>query len=63
MVREDWVPDTVDVKAWVLGYGVVLVDLNGFSDPSGVPMSDGGDEVTFIPVNVVELLLCVLDDG
>ena len=36
-----------------LVYGVVPVDLDGFPDPSGKPILDGGDEVRIVPVDLV----------
>lgn len=56
-------PDVVDVKAWVLGYGVVSVNFDGFSDSPGVPVSDVGDEVAVVPVDAVVFLLGMLDDS
>ena len=56
-------PDVVDVETRILRYGVVLVDLDGFANPSGVPVTDGSDEMAVVPVYAVVFLLCVLDDG
>ena len=53
-------PDAVYVKARVLG---ALVDLDGFTNPSGVPVSDVGDEMALVPVYAVFFLLRVFDDG
>lgn len=56
-------PDAVDVEARVLRYSVVLMNLDGFSNPSGVPVTDVGDEVALVPVYAVIFFLCMLDDG
>ncbi|XP_063968864.1 uncharacterized protein LOC129282115 [Lytechinus pictus] len=43
ILYSDWVPDAVDVEARVLRHSVVLMYLNGFPDPSGIPVPDVGD--------------------
>ena len=48
-------PDAADVEANILGYGVMLVDFDGFSDASWVPSVDWNDEFSFLPVDDVVL--------
>ena len=48
-------PDAADVEDNVLGYGVMLVDFDGFSDVSWVPYVDWSDEFGFLPVDDVVL--------
>ena len=48
-------PNAADVEANVLGYGVMLVDFDGFSDASWVPSVDWSDEFGFLPVDDVVL--------
>ena len=40
-VPEGGTPDVAELETDVLGDGVVLVDLNGFSDPVWEPVPDG----------------------
>ena len=47
--------DAANVEANVLGYIVMLVDFNGFSDASWVPSADRNDEFSFLPVDDVIL--------
>ena len=56
-------PDVVYVKACVLWNCVVFVDLDGFSDTSGVPVFDGSDESCVIPIDAMFVLLCMFDNG
>ena len=44
-----------DVEANVLGYGVMLLDFDDFSDASWVPSVDRNDEFSFLPVDDVVL--------
>ena len=46
-------PDVTEFEVDVLMYGVMPVDLDGFSDPSWEPILDGGDEVSIILVDLV----------
>ena len=56
-------PDAADVEANVLGYGVMLVDFDGFSDVSWVPYVDWSDEFGFLSVlDDVVLAVLVLDN-
>ena len=48
-------PNAADVEANVLGYGVMLVDFDGFSDASWVPSVDWSDEFGFLSVDDVVL--------
>ena len=44
-------PNAADVEANVLGYGVMLVDFDGFSDASWVPSVDWNNVFGFLPVD------------
>ena len=50
-----WSAHAADVEANVLGYGVMLVDFDGFSDASWVSSVDRNDEFSFLPVDDVIL--------
>ena len=50
-------PNATDVEANVLGYGVMLVNFDGFSDASWVPSVDWSDEFGLLPVD--DLVLAV----
>ena len=39
-VAEGGTPDVAKLETYVLGDGVMLVDLDGFSDPAWEPVSD-----------------------
>ena len=54
-MRNSLAPDVADVEAGVLGYCVVLLDLDGLSDASWVPFVDGNDEFCVFPVDDVVL--------
>ena len=52
-VSEGGTPDVTELETDVLGDGVVLVDLDGFSDPAWEPVSNGLKECCLVPVNAV----------
>ena len=56
-------PDVADGEAYVLGYGRVFGDFQGFSNSSWVPLLDASDEVGFFPVDGVVFGMGMLDDG
>ena len=56
-------PDVIDVKSWVLWYGVVAINFYGFPNSACIPVVDGGDELSVIPHDAMLVLLCVLYDG
>ena len=58
--REEGEPDVTNVEADVLGYGVMLMNLNGLSD---VPCLDWSDDFCCFPVNLVVSDVGMFDDG
>ena len=59
---EDRAPYVADVNSYVLGDGVVSVNLDSFPDATWVPVLDAGDELGLVPVDGVVFGVGVLDD-
>ena len=59
---EDRAPHVADVNSYVLGDGVVSVNLDSFPDATWVPVLDAGDELGLVPVDGVVFGVGVLDD-
>ena len=61
--RRSFGPNIADEETDVLWNSVVLEDLDGLSDASGMPRVDGCDELCCLPVDLVVLNVTVLHNG
>ena len=61
-IRQERSPNVTDVDTDVLRNGVVLVDLDGLSHPTGMPSLNAGNEFGSTPLDDMIVVMRVFDD-